>query len=111
ETPVYDRDVALASVAGNQEAARLILKEFLAMLPVIETSIRKASAENDTTTLYQAIHKLAGSASSSGASSIHSKAMYLKSIMKRQNQPEDLIDNGVSALLSQIKRFNTHFRA
>ncbi|MET0123457.1 MAG: ATP-binding protein, partial [Candidatus Thiodiazotropha sp. 6PLUC9] len=34
ETPVYDRDVALASVAGNQEAARLILKEFLAMLPV-----------------------------------------------------------------------------
>lgn len=111
ETPVYDRDVALASVAGNQKAARLILKEFLAMLPVIETSIRKASAENDTTTLYQAIHKLAGSASSSGATSIHSKAMYLKSIMKRQHQPEDLIDNGVSALLSQIKRFNTHFRA
>ncbi|MES9862631.1 MAG: ATP-binding protein [Candidatus Thiodiazotropha sp. LLP2] len=111
ETPVYDREIALASVAGNQEAARLILKEFLAMLPDIESTIRRASVKNDTTTLFQVIHKLAGSASSSGAPSIHTNAMRLKSIMKRENQPEDLIAEGISTLLTQIEKFKSHFRA
>jgi HPt (histidine-containing phosphotransfer) domain-containing protein len=61
--------------------------------------------------LYQSIHKLAGSASNSGASSIHAKAIYLKSIMKRENQPEALIASELSELLIQIESFLFHFKA
>jgi signal transduction histidine kinase/DNA-binding response OmpR family regulator len=109
DIPVYDRETALASVAGNEKAARLILKEFLAMLPDIENTIRIASEKNDNSALFQAVHKLAGSASNSGASSIHAKAMYLKSIMKRENQPVELIADGITALLIQIEKFNNRF--
>jgi two-component system sensor histidine kinase BarA len=111
DNPIYDRETALASVAGNEQAARLILKEFLAMLPDISTDIQQASRDKDMSALYQSIHKLAGSASNSGASSIHAKAIYLKSIMKRENQPEALIASELSELLIQIESFLFHFKA
>jgi signal transduction histidine kinase/CheY-like chemotaxis protein len=109
--PIYDRETALASVAGNEQAARLIFKEFLAMLPEITTIIMQAAEDNDNTALYQAIHKLAGSASNSGASSIHVKAMHLKSIMKREHQPQAEIDSKLSELLLDIDNFSNHFKA
>ncbi|MCG7901007.1 MAG: ATP-binding protein [Candidatus Thiodiazotropha weberae] len=107
---IYDRDTALASVAGNEQTARLILKEFLAMLPEISSDIRQASLKKDKSALYQAVHKLAGSASNSGATSIHAKAMYLKSIMKRENQPEALIDDELLELLAHVENFVNHFK-
>ena len=110
-SPVYDREVALASVAGDEETARLILKEFLAMLPDARTAIHEASSDKDFTSLFQAVHKLAGSASSSGAPAIHAKAMHLKAILKRDPLPEEEIHKEVSALLEQIERFNEHFTA
>ncbi|MEJ2622212.1 MAG: response regulator [Candidatus Thiodiazotropha sp.] len=109
--PIYDRETALASVAGNEQAARLILKEFLAMLPEITTIIKQAAEDNDNTALYQAIHKLAGSASNSGAPSIHVKAMHLKSIMKREPQPQAEIASNLSELLLDIDNFSSHFNA
>ncbi|MEW8626307.1 MAG: ATP-binding protein [Candidatus Thiodiazotropha sp.] len=109
--PIYDRETALASVAGNEQAARLILKEFLAMLPEITHNIQQAALAKDKSALYQAIHKLAGSASNSGATSIHTKAMYLKSIMKRENQPQAQIADELSELLVHIENFSNHFKA
>ena len=111
DNPIYDRETALASVAGNEKAARLILKEFLAMLPEITRDIQQAAMAKDKSALYQAIHKLAGSASNSGATSIHTKAMYLKSIMKRENQPEAQIADELSELLVHIENFSNHFKA
>jgi signal transduction histidine kinase/DNA-binding response OmpR family regulator len=108
--PVYDRETALASVAGNEQAARLILKEFLAVLPKVEREIREASANSDNSALFQAVHKLAISASNSGAASVHTKAMYLKAILKRENQSDNIVAEGVSALLEQIDQFSAHFK-
>jgi HPt (histidine-containing phosphotransfer) domain-containing protein len=79
------------------------------MLPELQTTVRNALANKDFTTLFQAAHKLAGSAGCSGAPIIHAKAMYLKAILKRDPLPMKEIEEGVSALLKQIDGFNKHF--
>ncbi|MCU7919172.1 MAG: response regulator [Candidatus Thiodiazotropha sp. (ex Epidulcina cf. delphinae)] len=105
ELPVYDHETALATVGGDEHTAKLILKEFLTMLPGNEAAIREAHSNADYPALYQAMHKLAGSAGSSGASQLHTEAMRLKEILKLDPPPVAQIDASVSAILSQISRF------
>jgi signal transduction histidine kinase/CheY-like chemotaxis protein len=108
-TPIYDREAALTNVAGNEEAARMILREFLGMLPGIETAIQEAHLNKNDDLLFQAVHKLAGSASGCGAPTIQTEAMYIKAILKRDPKPMEEIDDHVSQLLGHIRQFIDHF--
>ncbi len=105
----YDREAALVSVAGNEEAARTMFREFLVTLPDLDWDIRKAYGEKDYGRLFETVHKLAGLASGSGAPTIQSSAMHLKAILKRDPKPYDEIENIINELLQHIEEFCEKF--
>ncbi|MEJ2426203.1 MAG: ATP-binding protein [Candidatus Thiodiazotropha sp.] len=105
----YDREAALVSIAGNEEAARTMFREFLVTLPGLDWDIRKAYREKDYERLFETTHKLAGLASGSGAPTIQSSAMHLKAILKRDPKPHDEIENIVNELLQHIEDFCEKF--
>ncbi|MET0066083.1 MAG: ATP-binding protein [Candidatus Thiodiazotropha sp.] len=109
EVQIYDREAALISVAGNQEAARSALRDFLSNLPELEAAIEQARTSSDYALLFETVHKLAGLASGSGAPLIQSSAMYLKAILKREPRPYEEIGQMVEELLQHTREFNRKF--
>jgi signal transduction histidine kinase/DNA-binding response OmpR family regulator len=105
---IYDQKTALANVANDNKAAELILEEFLKMLPSCEAALKEAISSGDNTALYQAAHKLEGSASTSGAASIYKEAATLKASLKEEPIEADRIKQSVTALLTQTDQFKQH---
>jgi signal transduction histidine kinase/DNA-binding response OmpR family regulator len=108
-SPIYDQQTALTNVANDNRAAELILSEFLEMLPSCETALRDAVSAGDHLALYQAAHKLEGSASTSGAASIYKEAVSLKASLKQEPIEAERIKQSVTALLAQTDQFKLHF--
>ncbi|MET0004571.1 MAG: ATP-binding protein [Candidatus Thiodiazotropha sp.] len=109
DSAIYDQQTALASVANDNKTAELILDEFLEMLPGCEAALKEACSAGDHTALYQTAHKLEGSASTSGASSIYEEAVTLKTALKQKSVQSDQIDRCVTALLEQTDQFRQYF--
>ncbi|MES9972289.1 MAG: ATP-binding protein [Candidatus Thiodiazotropha sp.] len=107
---IYNRQVALASVSNDNEAAQLILDEFLEMLPNCESALREAHLAGDLTALYQAAHKLEGSAGSGGASLIYKAAASLKDTLKQDPVHKDTLEQCVNKLLAQTSQFKQYFQ-
>jgi CheY-like chemotaxis protein len=105
---VYNQSNALASVANDNQAAELIVSEFLEMIPGCEAALRKASSRGDRNALFQAAHKLEGSASTSGATLIYTEAVSLKETLSKELAEPNKIEERVAALLKQTKRFKEH---
>lgn len=108
QLPIYDRDAALSTVGGNVNTAQLLLNEFIKALPEAEAALRTASAAGDYSALYEASHKLAGSASAVGASLIRAEAMSLQLLLKKKPHQSEQINTSVSSLLDQISCFKKH---
>lgn len=106
----YDIGHTPANPKADDRAASQLDKEFLSMLPDIETSIRLSLQKMKRSDLYQAVNNLASSASNAGATSIYSRAIYLKSILQLEPNSEDKIADGVKALLYQVRIFNDRFK-
>ncbi|MCG7874849.1 MAG: Hpt domain-containing protein [Candidatus Thiodiazotropha taylori] len=109
DSAIYDQQTALASVANDNKTAELILDEFLEMLPGCEDALKEACSAGDRMALYQTAHKLEGSASTSGASSIYEEAVTLKTALKQKSVQSDQIDRCVTALLEQTDQFRQYF--
>jgi signal transduction histidine kinase/DNA-binding response OmpR family regulator len=108
DSVIYDQKSALTNVANDSKTADLILNEFLAMLPSCEAALKEAVSTGDKTALYQAAHKLEGSASTSGATSIYKEAVTLKASLKQEPIEADRIKQSVTALLVQTDQFKQH---
>jgi len=109
QLPIYDHQAALITVGGDEKTAQMLLEKFLELLPESEAAIVAAHKSGDRTALYEAVHKLAGSAGVVGASAIHSTTTALQNELKLEQLPVEGIDVGVSALLEQVASFSTHF--
>lgn len=110
-TGTYSHQTALAAVGGDEKTVQLLLAKFLELLPESVSAIRHARDTADHTNLYEAVHKLAGSASIVGATAIHTEARRLMSELKEKPLPLDHIDAGVAALLEQTNCFEEYFSA
>jgi len=106
---VYDPQAAIASVGGDENTAQILLEDFLTALPDSETEIRSAYDATDYPRLYEAVHKLSGSACIVGASAIHAETLSLQNILKLKPFPVPRIDAGVSVLLNEAACFKRYF--
>jgi signal transduction histidine kinase/DNA-binding response OmpR family regulator len=102
---IYDQEAVLANADKDDRTAKLILGEFLEMLPSCETALREAYTTGDHVTLYQTAHKLEGSASTSGASSIYRGAINLKASLRLKPEQPDKIEQSINSLLEQTDQF------
>jgi len=109
ETVVYDPQAAIASAGGDENTAQILLEDFLTALPDSETEIRSAYDATDYPRLYEAVHKLSGSACIVGASAIHAETLSLQNILKLKPFPVQRIDAGVSVLLNEAACFKRYF--
>ncbi len=107
--PIYDPEEAKEYVGGDNRMARMILQEFLEVLPDGEKTIRTAHRNCDYSSLYNVVHNLVSSAGSVAAKAIHGDAVRLQSLLKREPVPVEQIDTGVASLLMQISRFREYF--
>jgi signal transduction histidine kinase/DNA-binding response OmpR family regulator len=105
---IYDQKAVLANADNDNKTAELILVKFLEMLPGCETALRKAYTTGDRDALYQTAHKLEGSASTSGASSIHRGAINLKASIKLEPMQPEKIEQSVTALLQKTDQFKKY---
>lgn len=106
---IYDADAALAFADGDADTAKLILEKFLELLPDSEIAIRTAHQKGDKADLYKAVHKLAGSAATCGATMIHTQASALQDLLKLEPFPAERIEEAVAKLVDQIMRLQLHF--
>ncbi len=111
ELQVYSREAALAAVGGDEATAQLLLEKFIELLPQSEEAIRHALSEADYSALYDAVHKLAGSASIVGAVVLHSEAGSLQGLLKREPLPAEEVEAGVELVLDEIACFKRQFPA
>lgn len=109
DVTVYDRFTALANVDNDNQAADLIVDEFLEMIPDCEAALVEASSSGDLDALYQTAHKLEGSASTSGAAMVYTEAVSLKQTLKQAAPESKKVEERVAALLEQTNRFRDHF--
>jgi signal transduction histidine kinase/CheY-like chemotaxis protein/HPt (histidine-containing phosphotransfer) domain-containing protein len=105
---IYDQEAILANADNDNETAELILGEFLEMLPNCETTLKEAYTTGDHATLYQTAHKLEGSASTSGASSIYQGAINLKASLKLEPEQPDKVEQSINTLLQQTDKFKQY---
>jgi len=105
---VYDKAAALAIADGDEFAAESILAEFRESLPTWERNLRAAQSDGDWHSLYQEVHKLAGSAPIVGAAALHTAAAHLQNFLRLEPKPQDRIDEGVGLVLEEIQRFTDH---
>ena len=105
----YNHEAALASVAGDKKIADELLSDFLQLLPSNESAINNAIQNNNNTKLYEAIHKLAGSACIVGAESLHEKSLDFMNTMKSQSTSDDTIKAKANAALLEITKFRDIF--
>ncbi len=108
DSAVYNLSTALASVAYDSRAADMIVNEFLEMIPDCESMLKQASLSGDLDALFQAAHKLEGSACTSGASQIYTEAVSLKETLSQESPESKKIEEHVATLLEQTKRFRDH---
>jgi CheY-like chemotaxis protein len=80
---VFDQQVALARVEGDQELLQEIVGLFLVETPVLQSVIRESIARQDGKALEQAAHSVKGAMSSFGAQAAHEAALKLE-VMGRE---------------------------
>ena len=105
----YNHEAALTSVGGNEKIADELLSDFLKLLPDNELSINESIACSDTSKLYEAIHKLAGSACIVGAEILHEKSLDFMNTMKSSSASNDEIIHKAKDVLLQITTFRNNF--
>ena len=103
--PVYDPEAALAIVGGDKQEARSMLNDFLATLPDMESAVQAMTGAAKWDSLYDEVHKLAGSAPIGGATALHNAANQLQNFLRLKPRPVDRIEACASELLLQISRF------
>jgi CheY-like chemotaxis protein len=106
---IYNHETALAAVGGDEGTAQLLQDKFQQVLPESVTAIRDAHVAADYTRLYEAVHKLAGSASIVGAMAIHVETRRLMDELKVKPLSVERIDAGVAVVLEQIACFKQRF--
>jgi signal transduction histidine kinase/DNA-binding NarL/FixJ family response regulator len=109
DPPVYDREAALTIVAGHEPSAESMLEIFLKGLPASETAVREAHAAADHQALYQAVHKLAGSAPVVGAVALHRTAVHLQNFLRQEPLSLHRVEVAVASLLREAARFRAAF--
>lgn len=103
-SPVYSHEAALAAVGGDEVVAQQLQEKFLELLPESEEAIQCALAADDHSTLYEAVHKLVGSANLVGAKALHAQADELQQLLKSEAPPAEEVKAGGYALLGEIAR-------
>ncbi len=106
---VYDPTVALGNVGGDEKTAQQLLEMFLEMMPESVTAITEAHRSADYETLYEVLHKLAGSASIVGASALYAEVRILLDALKCQPVPVESVDDSVGAVLELMDGFMENF--
>ncbi len=101
---IYDRDEALNAVGGNVSTANNLLKEFLTTLPSTQSGISTALENNNRKSLYDIVHKLAGSTCVIGATSLHAAADNLMDLLKESPEDSNII-HLADEVLHQIELF------
>ncbi len=102
---VYDRELALIAVGGKVKTADSLLHEFTASLPDILATIQTAQNEEDYLSLYNTVHKLAGSTCVIGAQAMHATADLLMDYLKAVPRDEQKVNQACVKLLYEINRF------
>ncbi len=108
---IHDQQAALDAVGGDSEVAEELLGKFIELLPESEAAVRQSLDANDHANLYEAVHKLAGSASIVGAVALQSEARRLMGMLKEGSPSVQQVEHGVSALLQQLAEFEVYFEA
>ncbi len=106
---VYDPTAALGNVGGDEKTAQQLLEMFLEMMPESVTAITEAHRSADYETLYEVLHKLAGSASIVGASALYAEVRILLDALKCQPVPVESVDDSVGAVLELMDGFMENF--
>ncbi len=106
---IYDRVAALSAVAGDEYTVQLLLNEFLRILPESEAALRTAHDAMDYPAMFNAAHKLAGSAGAIGAPAIQAAASSLQYALNHKPLQSTQINADISVLLDQIARFQQRF--
>jgi len=108
---IYNKEAALAAVAGNQNIADELLADFLQLLPENEFSINEALKNNDSRKLYEAVHKLAGSACIVGAETVHEMSLNFMNTVKSQSPADNVVTEMTNEILLEVTRFKNIFDA
>ncbi len=108
--PVYDHESAIAIANGDKNLAQQLLDDFLKDLPNSENAIRAAHNTADYPKLYEAVHKLAGSACVVGAAELHAETLTLQDTLNLKPLSVQQVEPGVSSLLKKITCFKEHFQ-
>jgi HPt (histidine-containing phosphotransfer) domain-containing protein len=78
DTPVWDRDAALASVGGNAALARQVLERFCAALPTDITRLRQYHAAGDLIGAAEQAHRINGAAAYCGVAALRRRLAALE---------------------------------
>ncbi len=105
--PVYDHEIALETVGGNEIVAKELLDDFFSSLDDNISSIQDLGSASNYSGLYEAVHKLAGSASAIGAIALHNETLQLQQILKAGKVSSDDVSDSISLVLEHCKRFKT----
>lgn len=105
---IYDQQAVLVNADNDPKTADVILDQFLEMLPSCEIALKDAYTTGDHAALYQTAHKLEGSASTSGASSIYQGAVNLKACLQLEPEEPDKLERSVNVLLQQTDQFKQY---
>ncbi|OOZ40199.1 hypothetical protein BOW53_08490, partial [Solemya pervernicosa gill symbiont] len=107
DLPLYDREAALAAVGGNESVATQLLKQFMENLAISEAAMVSAQECSADEQLYQAIHKLAGSASSVGVLALHAEAIQLLELLRGESGSEGMVNDAIARLQALIMETKT----
>jgi len=106
----YDIEKAINTVGGDKKVAEELLNDFLNTLADSENAIRENNIAENYSALYEAIHKLSGSASAVGANALHTETLQLQNQLKETPLQKIEINNRVNAVLNKCNDFKEHIK-
>jgi two-component system sensor histidine kinase/response regulator len=99
---VVDRAALLATVEGDMELLKELVKLFLADYPNRLAGLREAMTAHDTTALARGAHTLKGALGNLAADAAYTAALCLEQFARTEDLPQ--LTNAYSALESEIER-------
>ncbi|MCW8919172.1 MAG: response regulator [Gammaproteobacteria bacterium] len=109
EEVTYSHAAALAAAGGDEAMVQMLREKFLELLDESVAAIREGQRDADPATLYDAVHKLAGSAGIVGAVALHGATRRVMEALRQEPLPLARIDAGVAGVLEELQRFKGSF--
>jgi len=102
---IYDFDTAVQTVGGDKAVAKELLEDFIKSIPECESGIKACHSTDNHTKLYELIHKLSGSASAVGATSLHAETLTLQNTLQSKPVPTEVLAPQIASVLEKCSQF------